>query len=48
MTLAGLGHLLYSLDSVANYRFTAPAADVEALPSRLPTLGTVTVTEMGG
>lgn len=48
VTLAGLGHLLYSLDSVANYRFTAPAADVEALPSRLPTLGTVTVTEMGG
>ena len=48
VTLAGLGHLLYSLDSVANYRFTAPAADVAALPSRLPSLGTVTITEMGG
>ena len=48
VTLADLGNLLYSLDSVANYHFTAPAADVEALPSRLPTLGTVTVTELGG
>ena len=48
VTLAGLGNLLYALDSVANYRFTAPAADVEADPSRLPVLGTVTVTEMEG
>ena len=48
VTLARLGNLLYSLDSVANYRFSAPGADVEALPARLPTLGTVTVTEMEG
>ena len=48
VTLAELGNLLYSLDSVANYRFTAPAEDVAALPSRLPALGAVAITEMGG
>lgn len=45
VTLAELGDVLYHLDTVQNYRFSAPAADVEASPTLLPTLGTVTVTE---
>ena len=48
VTLAYLGNLLYSLDSVQNYRFTAPAADIAANPTILPTLGTVTIQELGG
>ena len=47
VTLAYLGNLLYDLDSVANYRITSPAADVEPSPTTLPTLGTVTITEWG-
>ena len=45
MTLAALGNLLYGLESVANYRFLAPAADVAAAEGQLPVLGTVTITE---
>ena len=48
VTLAYLGNLLYQLESVANYRFTSPAADLEASPTRLPTLGNVAITEMEG
>ena len=46
VTLAALGNLLYGLESVANYRFALPAADVAAADGQLPTLGTLTVTEM--
>ena len=45
VTLAALGNLLYGLESVANYRFLAPAADVAAAEGQLPVLGTVTITE---
>lgn len=48
VTLAGLGDLLYHLESVANYHFTAPAADLAASPTVLPGLGTLTVTELEG
>lgn len=43
VTLAFLGNLLYSLDSVQNYRFTSPAADIPAGPTVLPRLGNVTI-----
>lgn len=46
VTLAELGHLLYSLESVANYRFTAPAADVAAVTTALPRLGTLAISDM--
>lgn len=45
VTLAYLGNLLYSLESVQNYRFTAPAADLPASATVLPCLGTVSITE---
>lgn len=45
VTLAFLGNLLYDLDSVQNYRFTSPAADLPASPTALPCLGNVTVAE---
>lgn len=48
VTLAELGDLLYHLDSIQNYRFAAPTEDVEASPTVLPTLGTLTVTEWEG
>ncbi len=47
VTLAQLGDLLYHLDSVQNYRFSIPAADVAASPTVLPALGTLTVREWG-
>lgn len=47
VTLASLGELLYHLDSVENYRFAAPAADLPPAATSLPSLGAVTVTEMG-
>lgn len=43
VTLAFLGNLLYDLDSVDNYSFTAPASDLAASPTVLPRLGTVTI-----
>lgn len=44
--LAELGSRIYGLDSVANYRFRTPAADLAAVETRLPVLGTLTVAEM--
>ena len=46
VTLAALGNLLYGLESVENYHFTAPAADVAAEVGSLPVLGTLTISEM--
>ena len=46
VTLAELGHLLYSLESVSNYHFTAPAADVAAVVTELPRLGSLTISDM--
>ena len=46
VTLAELGHLLYSLESVSNYHFTAPAADVAAVVTALPRLGSLTISDM--
>ena len=45
VTLAELGNLLYGLDSVSNYAFTAPAADVPAQVGYLPVLGMVEIEE---
>ena len=45
VTMASLGDLLYHLDSIDNYRFSTPAADVPASPTVLPRLGTLTITE---
>ena len=47
VTLAFLGNLLYDLDSVQNYRFTSPSADIPASPTVLPCLGTVTISQLG-
>ena len=44
--LPELGSRLYALAEVANYRFTAPAADIPAGGTVLPVLGTLAVTEM--
>lgn len=44
--LAELGSRIYALADVENYRFSAPAADVEADDKVLPMLGTLTVAEM--
>ncbi|MDE7261764.1 MAG: baseplate J/gp47 family protein [Oscillospiraceae bacterium] len=43
VTLAFLGNLLYSLDSVQNYHFSSPTADIPASPTVLPRLGKVTI-----
>ena len=43
VTLAALGDVIYHLDSVANYAFTAPAADVAAEVGKLPVLGTAQI-----
>ena len=48
VTLAYLGNLLYRLESVENYRFTAPAEDIAASPTILPVLGGVAITELEG
>lgn len=47
VTLAYLGNLLYDLDSIQNYRFSAPSADLAGSPTVLPCLGTVTLSEWG-
>ena len=44
--LAELGSILYGLEGVENYRFSAPAADLAADDTVLPVLGTLTVVEM--
>ncbi len=46
VTLAFLGNLLYDLDSVQNYHFTSPSADILANPTVLPYLGNVSITQM--
>ena len=46
--LAARGSLIYQVEAVANCRLTAPAADLAAVPTALPVLGTVTITEMEG
>lgn len=43
VTLAFLGNLLYGLESIQNYRFTAPSTDIAGSPTVLPSLGTVTI-----
>lgn len=45
VTLAYLGNLLYDLDSIQNYRFAAPSADLAGSPTVLPCLGTVTISD---
>ncbi len=45
VTLAYLGNLLYDLDSVQNYHFTAPTADLPPSPTVLPCLGNVSISE---
>lgn len=44
--LAELGSWIYALDGVANYRLSAPAADLPADDTVLPVLGTLAVTNM--
>lgn len=44
--LAQLGAVVYSVDGVENYAFSAPAADVTVDESVLPTLGSLTVEAM--
>lgn len=44
--LAELGSRIYALEDVANYHFSAPAADLAGDDTVLPMLGTLTVTEM--
>lgn len=46
-TLAFLGNLLYDLDSVQNYRFISPSADLAGSPTVLPSLGTVSISAWG-
>ena len=46
VTLAELGNLLYSLESVANYHLLSPTADTAAATGKLPVLGTLTLTEL--
>lgn len=43
--LADLGSRIFAVDGVENYRFAAPAADLDAGDTDLPVLGTVTVAE---
>ena len=44
--LAELGSLVYDLDGVANYRFSAPVEDVPPQETVLPVLGELRVTEL--
>ena len=44
--LAELGDLLYHVEGVENYRLSVPTADLAADDTKLPVLGTVTITEM--
>lgn len=48
LLLAGLGHLLYSTQGVANYRFTLPANDVAIQPGQIITCGTIAINRLGG
>lgn len=44
--LAELGSLVYAVEGVQNYRFTAPAQDLAASDAVLPVLGELTITNM--
>ena len=44
--LAELGHLLYSVEGVENYRILSPAEDVGGADTVLPMLGTLNIAEM--
>ncbi len=44
---AVLGNLIYQTGLVENYALSAPAADIAAAQQKLPTLGTLTITEAG-
>jgi len=46
LTLAALGNVIYGVEGVKNYHITAPAADVSITSTQLPTLGTLTITEV--
>ena len=48
VTLAELGHMLYELDSVANYHILAPAADVPDQVGTLPVLGSLSISQEEG
>ncbi len=48
LTLAALGKVIFDTAGVQNYKITAPAADLPALPDGLPVLGSLSLTEMGG
>ena len=45
--LAELGNLVYSVEGVSNYRFNAPAEDINNDGTALPVLGTLTITQIG-
>ena len=47
VTLAFLGNLLYDLDSIQNYRFITPSADLTMDSTTLPCLGNVTISKWG-
>ena len=47
VTLAFLGNLLYDLESVENYSFASPTADLAASPTVLPCLGKVEIMAWG-
>lgn len=44
--LAELGHQIYAVDGVENYRFSSPVGDIAAVDTVLPVLGSLAVTEM--
>ena len=44
--LAQLGSLIYGVEGVKNYRFSAPTQDLAASDSVLPVLGALTLTNM--
>lgn len=46
VSMAFLGDLLYRLPEVENYHFQSPTGDMAPSPTVLPTLGTVTITEL--
>ncbi|MBD5161481.1 MAG: phage tail protein [Oscillibacter sp.] len=47
VTLAFLGNLLYSLNSIQNYHITSPSKDLVGSPTVLPCLGNVNLTAWG-
>lgn len=45
---AELGELIFGVEGVANYKLTAPAADMAMTVFQLPRLGTLTITQLEG